>query len=473
MSLNKILNGLAMATALAWATPASAQKLVVLPGDAWAVDVTPDGNVVVGTANNFQTIKDGFIWRWREEPAPTIIPGGDMVAVSDDGTVVAGNIFDASIGHMVAARWTAATGWQSLGWLPDALNCTDPIDPSAAYDISGDGTTIVGLSWATGCNARGFRWTAATGMQELQKLTTGSNRCSAISGDGSTMGGFAFGGFSGRTPAYWAANTSGAVIDSTLSGEVHGLSENGNLSVGTMYFSGPAFSAFIRNAQTGAITNLGHLNPTWAGKAWDISEDGKTVVGFDLYGGARQAWVWTASDGIISMKNRLTNAGVTNIPDLWTCLACSDDGNVVVGGGVNTTDVIGYIAEFSSPQPQWTKLGNALAGSVGLPKLNGTGALTAGTPTAVTISNAKANTPALLYIGFSAMNAPFKQGVLVPSVDLDPIGLFLPGSGSAAFQFTWPAGVPAGFDTYWQVWIKDSAGPAGLAATNALKSTAQ
>ena len=44
---------------------------------------------------------------------------------------------------------------------------------------AGDGSTIVGLGW-NACNGRGFRWTQATGMQELQSLVNGQNRASRI-----------------------------------------------------------------------------------------------------------------------------------------------------------------------------------------------------------------------------------------------------------------------------------------------------
>ncbi|MHC4925581.1 MAG: hypothetical protein ACYTG4_16120, partial [Planctomycetota bacterium] len=63
-------------------TQATAQRFEGLPVGSWANDVTPDGRIVVGAWN----FGEGFIWDWRNDPAPTVIPGGDMVAVSDDGT---------------------------------------------------------------------------------------------------------------------------------------------------------------------------------------------------------------------------------------------------------------------------------------------------------------------------------------------------------------------------------------------------
>ncbi len=448
----------------------SAQKIINLPTGSWANDITPDGEVVVGTFD----FGNGFIWRWRVDPAPTVILGGDVVGVSDDGSVVCGNIPDpGNSGASVAAIWTAASGWQSLGWLPTAsLGCGDR---SSAYDISGDGTTVVGLSWVNGCNARGFRWTSATGMQELQGLANGSNRCSAISGDGSALGGFAQGTFS-RTPAYWAPNTSGFVLDANFQGEVHGFNENGSKSVGTKYFSGSSFTAFIRDAQTGVMTNLGGLlGGNWAGTASDLSEDNKVIVGYDVNQLSRKAWVWTSTDGIKSLNDRLTALGVVGAPNLLVCRAVSDDGNVVVGGGEagggGPFGFGGFIVEFNTPSPQWTDLGNGLAGTQGIPKLVGTGALTAGSPTSVVLTKGKPSSPAAYVVGISTIYASFKQGVLVPFPDYLVLVPALAPSGSVGLPFTWPAGVPGGVSLYWQCLISDPVGPSGFAISNALQST--
>ena len=125
---------------------------------------------------------------------------------------------------------------------------------------------------------------AAGGMQPLQSLANGENRCSAISGDGSTLAGFAQGTFQ-RTPAYWAADTSGAVLDPDMQGEVVGLNQDGSKSVGTLYFPGTGnnFSAFVRDRQSGVITNLGKLQSTWAATASGLSDDATVIVGYDYF----------------------------------------------------------------------------------------------------------------------------------------------------------------------------------------------
>ncbi len=461
--LARILN-LPLLAALALATPAFSQQLVLMDNQTFIADLTPDGSIVCGTSGS-----GSFIWHWKQDPAPTLIAGGRMKAISDDGTVACGDIYDSVIGADVAAIWTQAGGWLSLGWLPSAASCPSR---SNAYDISGDGSTIVGLSWFGGCDGRGFRWTAATGMQELEGLANGHNRCSTISSDGSTLGGFAQGTFS-RTPAFWSPNTSGAVVDANLQGEVYSFTSNGGLSVGTLYFSGGYYSAFVRNQQTGFATNLGKLHPSgWAAAASGISEDANTIVGFDYVSLSRQAWVWTSIDGMISLNTRLTALGLNGAPPLQVCTAVSDDGRIVVGAGEGSSPFAsrGFIVELPAPAPQWTNLGNGLEGTTGVPVLLGSGPLTAGSDTSVVLTNGKPSAAAAFVIGLTSLFAPFKQGVLVPFPDLLLTISGIAPSGSIGLQFVWPAGLPAGVELYWQCLILDPGAPKGFAMSNGLKS---
>lgn len=339
--------------ALLLAAPTAAQQYVQLPGGSWATDVTPDGSIVVGSWNG-----GSFIWRWRIDPAPTFIPGGSVVGVSDDGSVLAGNVTNPSVNAQEAAIFTGGQfvngvyqggSWTGLGWFPGALGCPSY---STAYGISGDGKAVVGLSW-NGCTAYGFKWTQAAGMVPLQFLANDHNRCTAISADGSTLGGFAQGLYE-RTPAYWDSSTLGFVLNPAYLGEVYNFTKNGSLSVGTFIFgSNNYYDAFLRDKQSGQMTNLGHLNAGWSAHGHDLSEDGKTVVGFDSLQLARQAWVWKQGEGIVSLNQRLANLGIANVPPLTVALACSDDGNVVVGGlnlAVNPWSA-GYIVDLSPMSP--------------------------------------------------------------------------------------------------------------------------
>lgn len=133
-------------------------------------------------------------------------------------------------------------------------------------------------------------------------------------------------------------------------------------------------------------------------------------------------------------------------------------------GSLNPT---GVDAESIGP---WTDVGHALAGVSGAPLLVGTGTLVGGTPMSLALTNAKPSAPALLIVGLSALEAPFKGGVLVPHLDA-LAGVTTNGSGALTLAATWPPGLPGGVKLWLQCWISDPAGPAGFSASNGLLAT--
>ena len=118
---------------------------------------------------------------------------------------------------------------------------------------------------------------------------------------------------------------------------------------------------------------------------------------------------------------------------------------------------------------QFTNLGNGLAGTGGVPTLEGLGPLTAGSAISLSLDDAVAGSSWWLIIGFSQVNAPFKGGVLVPAANL-VIGPLPTLGGSLPLVDSWPAGLPPGFALYFQGWISDAAGRKGFAATNGVAS---
>ncbi|TAJ04870.1 MAG: hypothetical protein EPO68_16820 [Planctomycetota bacterium] len=145
------------------------------------------------------------------------------------------------------------------------------------------------------------------------------------------------------------------------------------------------------------------------------------------------------------------------------------------GTGV-TTDEIRVGTTWSSVLPAqppiWIDMGFAKPGISGAPHLVGTGALTAGSSTRLTLSNAHPLAPAWLAIGGQALDLPILGGVLVPEPTLI-IGQTTTPTGSASFQAPWPASIPAGQSLYFQYWIQDPAATFGFAASNGLRAIAQ
>jgi hypothetical protein len=111
-----------------------------------------------------------------------------------------------------------------------------------------------------------------------------------------------------------------------------------------------------------------------------------------------------------------------------------------------------------------------MAGAAGLPALTSTGYLLAGLPVSLTLAQARPFSFSPLVVGVGLLASPFKGGTMAPTLDFS-FPLFTDFFGGAAFGGLWPAGVPAGFTTYFQWWVQDPAGPKGFAASNALAGT--
>jgi endonuclease/exonuclease/phosphatase family metal-dependent hydrolase len=136
-------------------------------------------------------------------------------------------------------------------------------------------------------------------------------------------------------------------------------------------------------------------------------------------------------------------------------------------------DHLPLVVDFRSAGPPsgFLTLGGGLAGLFGEPSLVGTGTLFAGTTVDLSLSGAMPNSPATLVLGLSAINAPFKGGLLVPAPDVLISGLTTDGSGDLQILDTWPAGIGSGLSFWCQYWIVDFGGPAGFAASNAITGT--
>jgi uncharacterized membrane protein len=316
-------------TLLASAAHAGGVSFQFITGAMSANDMTPDGRYVVGRHET------GVSYRYNTLTQEMLllpgVPGEtDAVGVSDDGKVIVGDILDL-MGDQVAGMWTETSGvWTSLGYLPNAGQCPSR---SNAYEVSADGTVVVGLSWV-GCSGRGFRWTAETGMIELQSLANGNNRASVVSGNGSVIGGFAQGSFS-RTPCFWGSTGPGALLDppnGDALGEVFGVNDAGSMMLAE--WNGKA----VTLEQGGAIrTNIGagSILPGWRGIPQDIANNG-TVVGFDILGGNRRAWLRPGNSGpMVDLKTFVeANGGYVGEDVLLeVAQAISVDATKIIGHG--------------------------------------------------------------------------------------------------------------------------------------------
>ncbi len=188
-------------------------------GASAAFDVTPDGIWVVGTTN-------GRVFRWSASAGLEILSPSEWLhthtaGVSDDGTMITSTVAD-DLGIFQPSRWIEGTGWEPLGGLPGE----PPLDGSfgSGWDISGDGSVVVGLGWHSTYRAEGFRWDAASGVVGLGRPAGRNSRATAISADGSVIVGFDESESAGyRRPARWIE---GGTVDLFLGEETYGETDS-------------------------------------------------------------------------------------------------------------------------------------------------------------------------------------------------------------------------------------------------------
>ena len=130
------------------------QNLGVLPGTFYshAYGISDDGSTVVGFSAG-PGISIPFRWR-SDIGMQSLGPGiGTALAASADGSVIVGDV------NAQAFRWSEATGIQLLGVLPGHLYST-------ATGVSADGSVVVGFC-SGGGNTTGCRWVLGGQMQSV------------------------------------------------------------------------------------------------------------------------------------------------------------------------------------------------------------------------------------------------------------------------------------------------------------------
>lgn len=212
-----------------------------------------------------------------------------VLAMSADGSTVVGEAAtrapDYGVGH--AFRWTRASGMQDLGGPPGGY--------SAALGVNADGSVVVGYGGSGGPYA--FRWTSATGIQDLGVFPGGTNSfAEGVSADGSVVVGYSYEGPTELRAFRWTSADGMqelAGLPGATSSAAYDVSSDGSVIVGD---SG---GHVVRWTTAGAIEDLGLLpNP---GVPSAISADGSTIVGGRVGGlgiWPVHAFRWTNNGGI-------------------------------------------------------------------------------------------------------------------------------------------------------------------------------
>lgn len=306
------------------------------------VGISNNGMYIVGQSSEISGTGTAFRWNGTG----TMIDLGNLggiasvaYAVSDDGSVVVGEGNDGT-GHRVF-RWTSGGGMVDLGNLGGAAG-------GAAFDLTPDGSIIVGRAQNAGGNTEAFRWTSGGGMVGLGTLGGTTSEGRAISSDGTVIvGQSATAG--GQYHAFSWTSGGGMVDLGTLGGTFSGandVSSDGSVIVGSSYTAGGQEEAF--RWESGTMTSLGTLGGTES-EAYAVSGDGSVVVGSSRNaGGQTKAFRWT-SGALTSLEDDLSDAGVDVTGwSLTRAAGVSSDGNTVVGRGSVGGEAFGFIAVFTA-----------------------------------------------------------------------------------------------------------------------------
>jgi len=323
--------------------------------------VSNDGSVVVGNDGSFTS------FRWTQATGrvslgrPQTGGGGGIPGVSADGTRVGYSIGSLDNTYRTQGRWTLGSGWQELMPPPPADGGTVDGSYGSAWDISGDGTTVVGLYWrpGQGNRAHASKWTQATGVVDLGGTTTGqASRANGINNDASVIVGWVETPTGPWRPAAWVNGSLVLLTDYDDSGmfligngEAKATSRNGDIIVGfatdadshqraasmwrrTDGVYGPTeLLGWVDGTEPGSGFSSGGLNIPWA-----VSDDGSIVVGYCSFDGSPfnpTGLVWTPSTGVIGVNQYLQDNGVLVDPNftIENLTAMTPDGTKIFGYG--------------------------------------------------------------------------------------------------------------------------------------------
>ena len=301
---------------------------------ATATDMTPDGSVIVGATGN-------QVFRWTDEGGFVVI-GGHMVAggpaISDDGLRIAATARDPNNQIFWALHENGA--WTLLPKRPDSTT-TCSGEWGSVWDISGDGQTVVGGTWNT-CASAGFRatiWTEATGTMALPKSPdspTRASRANTVNYDGTCIGGWDDHSTGFRRGAYWMNGVETVFQPNpgvgTAVGEALNSNDAGTILTGVNGAPTQGGWRYFTSSNTMEVLSVNNGPNDRSGGAYQMSEDGSIIHGWNQLISGRQPTIWTTELGWFDFNLFLNAQGTyTEGIGIVNATTSSADGHRVAG----------------------------------------------------------------------------------------------------------------------------------------------
>jgi probable HAF family extracellular repeat protein len=237
------------------------------------------------------------------------LPGGTASSqpwdISADGSVVVG--VSNSVGGNEAFRWTRDTGMVALG-----------IPGGGIFRISADGSTIIRAN-----DSSPVRWTNDAGILPLPFAIA-----RGLSGDGSVIVGQSTSGSPNQAIRWTEPGGVKPLFVGSGSTVAWDMSDDGTVILANELNLGP----FVWSAASGSVY-LGGPHLTISTSYGGISDNGEVVFGFNNQSGASRPFRWTEETGAVEIGT--LPDGVNTV----SARGVSKDGSIVVGNSASAPDV--------------------------------------------------------------------------------------------------------------------------------------
>lgn len=332
--------------------PAGVIVTVLLQAYTYPLAISTTGTYVIGTP-----FGGGAGYFWSAASGMTYL-SGSINGVADNG-IIAGTYANPGVLYNGNPVQTAGkldpftSAWTFLGMNP-AAPTTFAQDYNSGWDITSDGSTVVGMQYTPGYAYSAFKWTQAGGYVNIGSGVGSGSRASGISANGSVVFGWAMVGSVNRTPVVWYNNQS-ILVNSALYGEAFGASTSGNYVVGTLDGDGFRWSPQGTVIFTNTLTN-GDLSPT------TVLNNG-AVFGYTEpplpNPTARRAFARDSLGVLMTFNDYAEARGLENAQQ-WLFYSINDataDGKKFIGSGIDPSgQTVTFIMEFNNAAPIFTAM---------------------------------------------------------------------------------------------------------------------